>query len=253
MLLKMKHFVARCPSNQQHSKMVQELCKSCRFDISPNLKSNAKLYVNTLWIQPNPRRPITSPWFICTLPTSFFHQSKTFLASPGAHQCLVLVRTMLDHVTIMHVKFTKLLSYGLQLNIKLQATLETCIQSRHVAWQFQQCRYLQCICPIFFRDRKAPSGWQGRCVCFFHTSSSAPLFLHETRQTKKHKELWKISQETLCLSSQAETCQWAEEKLIVQGLWHQIFERLSCSRHCKKQHILKHKCWFSTRIPSNFT
>lgn len=123
----------------------------------------------------------------------------------------------------------------LQLNIKLQATLETCIQSRHVAWQFQQCRYLQCICPIFFRDRKAPSGWQGRCVCFFHTSSSAPLFLHETRQMKKHKELWKISQETLCLSSQAETCQWAEENmsLIVQGLWHQIFERLSCSRHCK--------------------
>lgn len=58
MLHKMKRFTA----NQQHRKMVQELCKSCRFDISPNLKSNAKLYINTLWIQPkyffNPQKTI---------------------------------------------------------------------------------------------------------------------------------------------------------------------------------------------------
>lgn len=176
--------------------MVQDLCKSCRFDISPNLKSKTKLYVNTLWIKPkhffNPRRPITSPWFLCTLPTSFFHQSKTFLASPGTHWCLVLVRTVSRSCTSSSQSFFH--------------TLETCIQSRLVAWQFQQwpaCRYSQCICPIFFRDRKAPSGWQGRCVCFFHTSSSAPLFPHETKEMKKHKELWKISKETLCLSSQA--------------------------------------------------
>lgn len=42
----------------------------------------------------------------------FFSSIKNLLASPETHQCLVLVRTMLDHVTIMHVKFTKLLSYG---------------------------------------------------------------------------------------------------------------------------------------------
>lgn len=38
-----------------------------------------------------------------------------------------------------------------------------------------------CTCPTSFQGRRVPSGWQGRCACSSHTSSSAPPCLHVTK------------------------------------------------------------------------
>ena len=46
-----------------------------------------------------------------------------------------------------------------------------------------------CIFPTSSQDRKAPTGWRGKYVCFFHTMNEGPLYLRATARGKTMKEI----------------------------------------------------------------